>query len=508
MSSEPITYFRYNDPKTKRDFYFNSQTKETVWVYPMDGIVLDPDTRERVESPRRRNTVRHRNHTVTTPTTDAAAELRSRDRPKKDVSSSRRRRASVSRTGLRSRHGRDAPSVMTAFKNRLAELSGKPFDIEAFANEHFRKPKTKSKGPIWEFSGDSISDSLLASLNKNASKEAVKFFKAMLKVVKDHKEKNEMVAIVESCRKEPELVDEVLCQCVKQTTEAPSEAMVPYLNVILTIVTLFLPSPFMHDFLFWHLAMVQSRSEVQRIKELAQFAFIRLIGSIDNEKPCFDYTKPEDIVAIKTHPALGSHVFGSCLNEIFWVQARTHPNCPVPFVMHEMAEAMIRLGAENTQGIFRLPGNLGKVNEMAARANRGERYLEGANAHDVASLFKKWVREIPGGILGCAKTSEMLACHDNNARIIAVADSLPPERRSILMYLVGFLRRMAKSDSVTLMGIPNLAMVFAPNISRIPDDTNPLNQASMTNNVIACLSALIVSWDVSAIYPLNENLAQ
>ena len=76
------------------------------------------------------------------------------------------------------------------------------------------------------------------------------------------------------------------------------------------------------------------------------------------------------------------------------------------------------------------------------------------------------------------------------------------------MYLVGFLRRMAKSEAVTLMGIPNLAMVFAPNISYIPSDASPLNQAAMTNSVKTALAALIVSWDVSQIYPLNENLAQ
>ena len=507
MSSDPVTYFRYNDPKTGRDFYFNSVTRETVWIYPMDGVVLDPNTMEKVESPRRRSGVRHRSHTVAPPAQDGV-EARTREKPKKSISSGKRRRASVSRTGLRSRQGKDLPSVMTTFKNRLTELSAERFDVDAFVNEHFRKPKGKPKVPLAEFSGDAISDSLLANLNKNASKEAVKAFKAMLKSVKDKKEKNEIVAVVEACRKEPELVDEVLCQCIKQTSEAPHDAMVPYLSAILIIVTLFLPSPFVHEYLFWHLAMC-SKHETARVKQLAEFAFIRLLGTIDNEKPCFEWKTPEEIMAIKTHPALGNIVFGSGLTEIFWVQSRTHPNCPIPFVMHEMAEAMLELGAENTQGIFRLPGNLGKLDDMAARANRGERYLDGANAHDVASLFKKWIREIPGSVLGRDKTTEITSVKsDDNAQIVAVANTLPFERRAILMYLVGFLRRMAKSEAVTLMGIPNLAMVFAPNISYIPSDASPLNQAAMTNSVKTALAALIVSWDVSQIYPLNENLAQ
>jgi len=70
------------------------------------------------------------------------------------------------------------------------------------------------------------------------------------------------------------------------------------------------------------------------------------------------------------------------------------------------------------------------------------------------------------------------------------------------MYLIGFLQQLVKSESVTLMGPKNLAIVFGPNIVQT-QETNEAGIKLFADIAIELITTLIQQWDTSPMYPLN-----
>lgn len=160
---------------------------------------------------------------------------------------------------------------------------------------------------------------------------------------------------------------------------------------------------------------------------------------------------PNEMEKIPMHPATGQFYYGVSLYGIFYCQPRKpeFKSLVAPKPLIDMVSKMFQLGAKLTQGIFRLPGNMDMLDTMIWDIEHGKPYLEGKTVHDVASLFKRWYRDLPGSVLGKHEVDELMRASSDDA-MMELACRLPMMQKFCLMYLIGFLKEMVAPDVVAV----------------------------------------------------------
>lgn len=169
------------------------------------------------------------------------------------------------------------------------------------------------------------------------------------------------------------------------------------------------------------------------------------------------------------------NVFGETLQNIVKNPQNLEPETKLPQVLSFLSEAVLLLNGHAAEGIFRVPGDLDCVISLKMRIERGEYNLDGINDPAIpASLLKMWVRELAEPVIPnsfyerCLKTRQVQAAMD-------IVDELPELNRRVIKYLAKYLQIVGDpvNQPKTKMTVSNLAIVFAPNLLRCPDD-NPL----------------------------------
>jgi hypothetical protein len=240
------------------------------------------------------------------------------------------------------------------------------------------------------------------------------------------------------------------------------------------------------------------------IAQLAQFCYIRFSARCAIGKP-LDGGDRSLIPFIPVQFQLGRQQFGASLYEQLWNQRLTHPKLPIPYALYEMTERMFEIGCDKVEGVFRLPGNLRVVGQMAVSANQGRNPYATATIHDLASLLKQWFRDLPDPVV-CVDTVLALKAAYDDKSYFEFIQWLPKAHYQALMFLIGFLQRLAAAEPVTMMGPKNLAICFGPNIVRPRDNTNPDTIKQLAEVAIEFLTTLIQNWDCSEIYPMPPEL--
>ena len=380
----------------------------------------------------------------------------------------------------------------------------KSYTLEKYAVKYF---KPYSKGTIWNkqtvpleelvsFSNDPIPSPLLVFLPENLHKPAVKMFKYILEYTQKEN-KQSAVEIVNIVNSDKKLIDEAYFQLMKQTSGTPDpNVLVRTWQLFLIIATIF---PSSHGCEIWiksHIARSMSNDN-NDVKVYARFSYIRF-SSRCNIGTIMENVTPEYILEIPSHPFSSATIFGCSLYEIMWGQRRTVPLCPIPYFLVQMAQALISKGCFEHEGIFRKPGNIRKVDEMAANANKGIEVLTDASLDDIASLMKKWFRDLNDYIVP-NNLAKFMNIAVNQGQTIPFAAALPPVNSITLAYLIGFLQDLSKHENKTKMGPQNLSMCFSPNIVSPEFSSDSLTAGPGQ----AFLLDLIEHWDVSLIYPLQ-----
>jgi Fe-S oxidoreductase len=135
---------------------------------------------------------------------------------------------------------------------------------------------------------------------------------------------------------------------------------------------------------------------------------------------------------------------------------------------------------------------------MADDINRGKDPVGAADLHDIASLFKQWFRDLTDPVVPKRMLEELSEVW-NTKNYAGFCDKLPRAHRAALMYLVGFLQRLTKSQAVTMMGPKNFAICFAPNLVQVDGEEAVVKK--YTEIAIEMITTRIEEWDVSEIYP-------
>jgi len=160
-------------------------------------------------------------------------------------------------------------------------------------------------------------------------------------------------------------------------------------------------------------------------------------------------------------------MFGATLEEVMAMQRTRFPDRRLPWIQTSLSEEVLRLNGSQTEGIFRVPGDLDGVNALKVKCDQWQiPSLE--DAHLPASLLKLWYRELSEPLIPSVFYEQCILNCDIPETCIRLVNSLPDINRAVLTYLIRFLQVFAAPENVvvTKMDVNNLSMVFAPNILR------------------------------------------
>lgn len=559
-------YYIYKH-KSGKNYFCNVATNETFWILPKDAIVVDPDSKQLVDINKFNQTSKESSYEKNPPppfkkrsATDKKAEI-SED-TNILVTCSRNSVRKIKTTGDQKPKQCTLPSTKFFIPDHLEEdssLSLTQFNLPKLFDRIFMKYKKASLQNSNDFQSKPINVSLLdlsSSDDKKDIKNAYPLFKSILKYigVRDSKKcegsPSSIIQIVEKSavhntttsnspnelRVSPfthldssthfkyNLVDEVYVQLMKETTNCSPKIMVKGLELINYIVCCFIPSdPSIGRAMLSHLAHIatsisernkEEQSVDMVIRELSIWCYIQLFDRLhftsslsDDVAPSpaeqFQFITSQFIQEIPKQINCVHKVFDVSLNELMFYQHATYPLVPIPYIIHVFTEILFSLQCEKCVGIFRIPGNLTKIEEFISRINNGETdFLKNEDVADVSSLFKLWIRRIKGAIVNSDMTEELMNLKTQD-EFLEFTKKLDDVNRRTLMYLVGFLRKLSQSSHITNMDVDNLAMVFGPNIVFIPGD-DPLLHQKISGKSHRFLVALINKWDVSSIYPFKN----
>ena len=476
---EEKKYFYFYKHESGKLYFYNPITDQTTWLLPKNGIMVDPESRKVISKKRE---LEESNSQKGFPPIQMG-------RGKRFKTMIEVPKTKVSKYFLPDSLEEDSE------KNELSKL----FD-KIFAGSKGKKANS------YTFQDSGISKSLLEQ-DKNNEKNAVMIFKNILKYtkVKDSKEcEGKPIEIYEIANKGgAQLINELFAQLLKQTNECPKKFLKANLDLLIIFINVFTPSHDIGETILSHLARIFKKYEDENIKEFSLWCYIRsksrIYCGLSNESEAIT---DKYLEKIPKQIQNSKKAFGISIEEIMFLQHKDYPMLQVPYVMHSLCEKLFENGCERHQGIFRLPGNMKTVNSYIELVNNGDySFLNDGTINDIGSLFKLWIRQLTSAVINEKITDEILTTKGIDNYMVLI-NKLSTSHRNVLMYLVGFLKRLSLSSQITMMDAPNLAMVFGPNI--VVSSDNVLQQSKISTHSTTFLKELINKWDVSSLYPLKS----
>ncbi|XP_041952760.1 rho GTPase-activating protein 39 isoform X2 [Alosa sapidissima] len=193
-------------------------------------------------------------------------------------------------------------------------------------------------------------------------------------------------------------------------------------------------------------------------------------------------------------------LFGSALEEIMERQSQLFPERRLPWVQVQLSQYVLALGGAQTEGIFRVPGDIDEVNALKLQVDQWKIPENLSDPNVPASLLKLWYRELEEPVIPQSFYKQCITNYEDPEAAISVVQSLPELSRLVLCYFINFLQVFAQPVNVskTKMDVNNLAMVMAPNCLRCQSD-DPRIIFENTRKEMSFLRVLIVHLDTSFI---------
>ncbi|XP_018612222.1 rho GTPase-activating protein 39 [Scleropages formosus] len=191
-------------------------------------------------------------------------------------------------------------------------------------------------------------------------------------------------------------------------------------------------------------------------------------------------------------------LFGSALEEIMERQHELFPDRKLPWVQVQLSQYVLALGGAQTEGIFRVPGDIDEVNALKLQVDQWKIPENLSDPNVPASLLKLWYRELEEPVIPQSFYKQCISNYEDPEAAISVVQSLPELNRLVLCYFIHFLQVFAQPVNVskTKMDVNNLAMVMAPNCLRCQSD-DPRVIFENTRKEMSFLRMLIVHLDTS-----------
>lgn len=386
----------------------------------------------------------------------------------------------------------------------------------------------------------SIKKPMLVTSNRTVRKEACEMFKLVQAYMGDRPSRLDRrhcaLLIVTKCWDMPGLRDELYVQLVRQTTGNSSpRSLAAGWELMAVSLAFFAPSPKFRCYLEGY---IQRHTEPVSDKKLTQFILdqqdLKLKKNSKSRKKRKQNTDDEEEgLPISTYakfchrklqkvaitggkkglrkPTLEEvdhsrraivtpSLFGSSLEEVMERQSELFPDRKLPWVQVQLSQYVLGLGGAQTEGIFRVPGDIDEVNALKLQVDQWRIPENLSDPNVPASLMKLWYRELEEPLIPMDFYKQCISNCDDPVAAIAVVQSLPELNRLVLCYFINFLQVFAQPSNVavTKMDVNNLAMVMAPNCLRCQSD-DPRIIFENTRKEMAFLRMLIVHLDTSFI---------
>lgn len=211
----------------------------------------------------------------------------------------------------------------------------------------------------------------------------------------------------------------------------------------------------------------------------------------DTESDRQDWIRAIRLVMYKS---VGGAIFGQPLKDTMEFEHKLGRK--IPYIVQECVEFLEAKGLEY-EGLYRLPGRLVLIKELQESFDTGNRLKfedTQADVHTVASLLKLYFRELPDSIIPSRHFQRFMGIaldavdnqehsdEDYIPRFIQAVNNLDDDNYCILQFLCRHLYKVSEQSHVNKMTLPNLAMVFGPNIIRHADDNPELFRATAELN--------------------------
>uniref|UniRef100_A0A3P9BT75 Rho GTPase activating protein 46a n=1 Tax=Maylandia zebra TaxID=106582 RepID=A0A3P9BT75_9CICH len=385
----------------------------------------------------------------------------------------------------------------------------------------------------------SIKKPMLITSNRAVRKEACEMFKLVQAYMGDRPSRLDRrhcaLLIITKCWDMPGLRDELYVQLVRQTTGNSSpRSLAAGWELMAVSLAFFAPSPKFRCYLEGY---IQRHTEPTSDKKLTQFILeqqeLKLKKNSKSRKKRKQNSEEEEGLPISTYakfchrklqkvaitggkkglrkPTLEEidhsrraivtpSLFGSSLEEVMERQSELFPDRKLPWVQVQLSQYVLALGGAQTEGIFRVPGDIDEVNALKLQVDQWRIPENLSDPNVPASLMKLWYRELEEPLIPMNFYKQCVTNCDDPVAAIAVVQSLPELNRLVLCYFIHFLQVFAQPSNVaiTKMDVNNLAMVMAPNCLRCQSD-DPRIIFENTRKEMSFLRMLIVHLDTSFI---------
>lgn len=335
-------------------------------------------------------------------------------------------------------------------------------------------------------------------LTNGSSKILMKEFGESFRLVNSYLENEKMcdlVSLISFGWNHSEIANEIYPSIIKQSRHNPNDRSLQVaLELTAICLYFFAPSNKNVQNLIKEWLNLHERDH----KPFYQSCLSRLKKVVEkgNRRGLIDPGEPEILLA-KRHIYQKS-MFGTTLEDILATQNEQFPELEIPWIQRELTSVIIRLGGLSTEGIFRLPGEIDRVN--ALRVDVEDYHVRNADdPHVACSLLKLWLREMAKPIFPEELTEEILNTSENKEESLEIISKLSDLTKTCLTHLIRFLQVFAKEkvSQKTRMDSANLAMVMAPNLFR-PMSDDPRLLLDNSRREINFLRNLIDGMDTSS----------
>ncbi|CAG8454648.1 1660_t:CDS:10 [Cetraspora pellucida] len=352
------------------------------------------------------------------------------------------------------------------------------FRIDGFARKYFNTHKKgifRRKVPVEKMllfqkvnipcpqilAFDAIKQPLMV-LNPNIQKDAIKCFKTIQRIMGDRsKSRIGSSNVLENIQ--------WLLDCGILHGELRDEIYVQIYSIrkgweLLSVVTVTFPPS--KNFEAYLMNYVSDSFNVQenQIDVLSKHVHSRLVR-ICKRGPRGKVLTLGEIERAKEAP-FNPSIFGETLDFIMKLQSNSYPNLKLPRILPFLANAIIELNGQTSEGIFRVPGE-----KLRIEKNRFD--ITGiTDANVPASLFKFWLRDLAYPLIPSDFYNQCIQNCENKDSAIELVKNLPEINKRVVLFVIDFLQIFTKPHitKITKMNVNNLAMVFAPNFLRCPSD--------------------------------------
>ncbi|KAI1280339.1 Rho GTPase-activating protein 39 [Halotydeus destructor] len=381
------------------------------------------------------------------------------------------------------------------------------------------KRKTSLKQML-TWSKNSIKQPMIATLisgnNSNRSDlktEAIHCFKLIQQYMGDRvidrkevrvKENIAFELISVACQRQ-DMRDEIFVQLCRQTTDNPRKGSILAGFELMAVCLSYFPpsvkfSPYLASFLA-NSPLRESAVDKEDIEALAliDHCYHRLVkvrgihlteggsvggggGSIYCRKPV---TSKEIEMVNEAIERSFPGIFGESLDALMKLQERRWSHKKLPWILTTLAEAILKTGGVQTEGIFRIAADSDELSfiklvidcinfdllesdgDILVLLNHSQE--EPIDVHVFSCLLKQWFRSLAEPLIPYHLYETCLEAASSPREATAiVTERLPKLNKLVLGYLMRFLQVFSAPDNVsyTKMDDSNLSMVWAPNILR------------------------------------------